>query len=59
MIVSNVSSCIGTEFKGDYCFKAKIIRAASNKCKESLSLEKANHIETLGTHRGEQVKGNV
>ena len=58
-MVSNVSSFIGAGFKGADFFKAKIIRAASNKCKESLSLEKANHIETLGTHRGEQVKGNV
>ena len=59
MILSNVSSCIGTEFKGDYCFKAKIIRAASNKCKESLSLENTNHVETLGAHRRERDKGNV
>ena len=50
MIVSYVRSCIGTIFEGDGSFKAQIIRAVSNRCKESVSLENTSHVETYVIH---------
>ena len=43
-------------FEGVDCLWAQIIRA---KCKESVSLESPNHVETCGTHRWKQDNGNV
>lgn len=50
MIVPCVRSCIGTIFEGAGSFKAQIIRTASNKCKESVSLENTSHVETYVIH---------
>ena len=49
-MVSYIGSCAGTAFEGVDWLKAQIIRVKCNKCKESVSLEKTNHVERYVIH---------
>ena len=58
MMVSSVKCSMGTPFKEADCLQVQIIRTKWNIRQESLSLENNNHVETCGTHRHKQDKGD-
>lgn len=58
MMVSCVSSCMGTSFKGVDCLPAYKIRTKCNECKESGSLENTNHVKAFVIHIHKQDKDN-
>ena len=45
-----IRSHISTSFEGTDCLQAQIIRTKCNKCKESVSLENTNNVETYVVH---------
>ena len=57
MMISYVRSYMGTSFEGVASLQVQIIRAKRNKCKELLSLENINHVETYVVRKRD--KGNV
>ena len=57
MMISYVRSYMGTSFEGVASLQVQIIRAKRNKCKELLSLENINHVETYVIRKRD--KGNV
>ena len=49
-MVSCISPWIGTTFEPVDCLQANIIRAKCNKCKDSVSLQNTNHVQTYVVH---------
>ena len=47
MKVPCAMSCMGTKFEGVYYLQPQKISANCNKCKESVSQENTNYVETL------------
>ena len=59
MMMSYVRSRMSTEFEGVDCLQVKIISVKCNRCKESMSLENTNHVETYAVHIDANKTGNV